>query len=118
VTAADVTAARTAARRSEAGTAALSAADGTAVANRAAESVGATRDNDLAETLRALCDLLSITPTQLADRITANRVTTPPPFGAPDPADTATSATTRYDGPTVFYLNAAYIAAGAGDPVQ
>lgn len=117
VTAEQVAAARLAKNRTDAGSAAVYASDGLAVANRAAESVGATRDNDLAETLRALCDLLSITPQQLADRITANRVVTPPPEGAPTPADVVTSATTRYDGPTIFGLNAAYIAGGAGDPL-
>lgn len=118
VTAEQVQAARTAKTRQEAGTAALYAADGLAVANRAAESVGATRDNNLAETLKALADLLSITPTQLADRITLNRQSAEPPPGAPTPADTVASATTRYGPVEIFGMNSAYIAGGAGDPIQ
>lgn len=111
-------AAMVAARRQDAGVAAATAADGTSVANRAAESVGATRDNDIAEVLKALCDLLGVTQEQLATRVTANRATTPPPFGAPSPAETVGSATTRLDGPTILNLNAYYIAVGAGDPLS
>lgn len=118
VTQSQVDAARTARRRGEATTAALSAADGTAVANRAAESVGATRDNDLAEVLKALCDLLGVTAEQLVDRVTLNREKTPPPYGAPTPAESVGAALTRLDGPTIFGLNAYYIAVGAGDPIQ
>ncbi len=104
-------------RRQEAGTAAATAGDGTSVANRAAESVGATRDNNLAETLKALCDLLNVTTQQLADRIAANRLVVPPTTLAPTPAETVESATVRLGATEINGLVGAYIALGAGDPI-
>lgn len=118
VTEQQVVAVRVGKRRQEAGIAAATAADGTSVANRAAESVGASRDNDLAETMRALCGLLGITTAQLADRITADRATYPPPTGSPTPAEAVASATTRLDATAINQRVGLYIAVGAGDPMQ
>lgn len=117
VTDADVTAARLARQRQAALAAAVSDGSGVGVGNRAAESVGATRDNDLAETLAAVCDLLGVTAEQLAARIAARRLTTPPPAGAPAPPDVVGSATTRLGPAEVFDTMQTFILGGAGDPL-